>query len=112
LIGGLLGSLSGGGAANPANQQLNAGGILGHIFGGAQTSAQQGLGQASGLNAGQAGQLLSVLAPIVMSHIANHAQTNNLDAGGLSAALGQERDRVQSQGGTAGNLLSSVLSML
>jgi hypothetical protein len=94
------------------NQQLNASGILGHIFGDAQASAQQGLGQASGLNANTAGQLLSVLAPIVMAHVANHAQTNNLDAGGLSAALGQERDHVQNQGGVAGNLLSSVLSML
>ncbi|MDR0478327.1 MAG: DUF937 domain-containing protein [Burkholderiaceae bacterium] len=109
-LGSLLGAVLGGGA--PASAQMNAGGILGHIFGDAQSNAQQGLGQASGLGTEKAGQLMSILAPLVMAHVANHAQTNNLDAESLGAALGQERDRVQDQGGVAGNLLSSVLSNL
>ena len=68
-LGGLLGSVLGGGA--PASRQLDAGGILGHIFGGAQPRAESGLGQATGLNSGQSGQLLKILAPIVMAFLAN-----------------------------------------
>jgi hypothetical protein len=109
-LGGLLGSLLSGGAAQ--NSQSDASGILGHIFGNAQSHAQEGLGQASGLSTEKAGQLLAMLAPMVMSHLANHAQTNNLNADGLSAALGQVRDNAQNQGGLVGSLLGAVLGRI
>jgi hypothetical protein len=108
-LGGLLGSVLGGAQSNP---QLNAGGILGHIFGDAQAHAQSGLGQATGLGAEKAGQLMMILAPLVMAQLGSHVQANNLDAGGLSAALGQEQNAVQNQGGLAGSLLSSVLGRI
>ena len=106
-MGDLLGSVLGGGA--PASRQLDAGGILGHILGGAQPRAEAGLSQATGLNMGQAGKLLMVLAPIVMAALAKRVQAGNLDAGGLGSALGQERARVQQQGGLGGGLLGAVL---
>ena len=106
-LGGLLGSVLGGGA--PASRQMDAGGILGHIFGGAQPRAEAGLSQATGLNTNQAGKLLMVLAPIVMAALAKRVQAGNLDAGGLGSALGQERARVQQQGGLGGGLLGAVL---
>ena len=109
-LGSLLGSVLGGGAQS--NPQQGAGGILGHIFGNAQSHAQDGLGQATGLGTEKAGQLLTMLAPLVMASLARHAQTNNLDAGGLSAALGQVQNQVQSQGGLVGNLLSAVLGRI
>jgi hypothetical protein len=111
-LGGLLGSMMGGGASQGAAQNLDASGILGHIFGNAQPHAQEGLGQASGLGTEKAGQLLAMLAPMVMSHLANHAQTNNLNADGLSAALGQVLDNAQSQGGLVGSLLGAVLGRI
>ena len=106
-LGGLLGSVLGDGA--PASRQLDAGGILGHIFGGAQPRAESGLGQATGLNSGQAGQLLKILAPIVMAFLARQVSARNMDAGGLGSALGQERARVQNQGGLGGGLMNAVL---
>ena len=106
-FGDLLGGLLGGGA--PANRQLDAGGILGHIFGGAQLRAESGLGQATGLSSGQAGNLLKILAPIVMAALASRVRAQNMDAGGLGNALGQERARVQNQGGLGGGLLNAVL---
>ena len=109
-LGGLLGGLLGGGVQ--ANLQQSAGGILGQIFGGAQSHAQDGLGQATGLGTEKAGQLLAILAPLVMAHLGNHMQANNLDASGLGAALGQEQNAVQSQGGMAGSLLGAVLSRI
>jgi len=106
-LGGLLGSVLGGGA--PASRQVDAGGILGHIFGNAQPRAEAGLSQAAGLQSSQSSKLLMLLAPIVMAALAKRMRTDNLDAGGLGSALGQERLRVQQQGGLGGGLLNAVL---
>lgn len=106
-LGDLLGSVLGGGA--PASRQVDAGGILGHIFGGAQPRAEAGLSQAAGLQSSQSSKLLMLLAPIVMAALAKRMRTDNLDAGGLGSALGQERLRVQQQGGLGGGLLNAVL---
>lgn len=106
-LGGLLGSLLGGGASGGGGPQDGAA-ILGHIFGGNQQRAEAGLGQATGLGA-NAGQLLQMLAPIVMSFLAQRMQSGGMDAGGLGQVLGQERARVQQQGGLGGGLLGSLL---
>jgi hypothetical protein len=103
-LGNLLGSLLGGGAA-----QSGAGNILGQIFGGNQSRAEESLGKATGLSGNSASELLKILAPIVMSFLAQRMQGQQLDAGGLSAALGQERDAARQQGGAAGGLLGSLL---
>ena len=106
-LGGLLGSVLGGGA--PASPQMDAGGILGHIFGGQQSRAESGLGQVSGMSSGQAGNLLKILAPIVMAFLAKQVSARNMDAGGLGSMLGQERAQVQQQGGLGGGLMNAVL---
>ena len=104
LLGSVLGSVLGGG------QGQNAGSaILGHIFGGQQQQAESSLGQASGLGGGNAGQLLAILAPIVMSFLANKVQGNGLDADGLGQVLQQEQVQVQQQGSVGGSLLTSML---
>jgi hypothetical protein len=102
VLSGVL-SGSGGGASGIG------GAILGHIFGGNQAAANQGLGQTTGLGQQNAGQLMAILAPIVMSALANHAQGQNLSPGGLGGMLGQESQQIQQQGGMAGGLLSAVL---
>ena len=106
-LGGLLGSVLGGGA--PASRQVDAGGILGHIFGGQQSRAESGLGQVSGMNNGQAGNLLKILAPIVMAFLAKQVMARGVDAGGLGNMLGQERAQVQQRGGLGGGLMNAVL---
>lgn len=106
-LGGLLGSLLGGGAGGGGGQQDGAA-ILGHIFGGNQQRAEAGLGQATGLGP-HAGQLLQMLAPIVMAFLAQRMQSGGMDADGLGQVLGQERTRVQQQGGLGGGLLGSLL---
>lgn len=108
-LGDLLGAVLGGGGAQSNAGGLNAGAdILGHVFGGNQQRAEVGLGQATGLGS-NAGNLLKMLAPIVMAFLAQRVQAGGLDAGGLGQALGQERDRVQAQGGLGGGLLGSLL---
>ena len=112
-LGGLLGSLLGGmgsagGAGNAGGSQLDGASILGHIFGGNQQRAETSLGQATGLG-GNAGQLLQMLAPIVMSFLAQRMSASGMDAGGLGQVLGQETARTQQQGGLGGGLLGSLL---
>lgn len=111
-MGGMLGSVLGGllGGPGQASQApaSNGASILGHIFGGRQQQAETGLGQATGLGA-NAGQLLQMLAPIVMAFLAQRVQSGGMDAGGLGQVLGREKAQVQQQGGAAGGLLSSLL---
>lgn len=102
LLGGLLGNgRSGGGLGDGAA-------ILGHILGGNRQQTENQLGQATGLG-NNAGQLLAMLAPIVMSFLANRVQKGNLDATTLGQTLGRERAQVQQQGGLGGDLLGSLL---
>lgn len=109
-LAGALGGMLGGGApaASPSQGLPDGGAILGHIFGNKRETAESSLGQATGLG-GNAGQLLAMLAPIVMSFLAQRTQSQGLDAGGLGQALGQERARVTQQGGLGGGLLGSLL---
>lgn len=99
-LGGLLGAVLGGGGG----QATNGAGILGHVFGRQSPQAAQLLGQKTGLDSGRSGQLLALLAPIVMSFLAQKfAQQGN--AGQLSQALGQEAQASGMAGGGLGALL-------
>ncbi|MBD7954937.1 DUF937 domain-containing protein [Stenotrophomonas sp. Sa5BUN4] len=99
-LGGLLGAVLGGGGG----QATNGAGILGHVFGSQSPQAAQLLGQKTGLDSGRSGQLLALLAPIVMSFLAQKfAQQGN--AGQLSQALGQEAQASGMAGGGLGALL-------
>ena len=104
LLGSVLGGMGGGGAGGAADGAS----ILGHILGGNQQRAEAGLGQATGLGA-NAGQLLQILAPIVMAFLAQRAEAGGMDAGGRGAVLGREQAQVRQQGGVGGDLLGSLL---
>lgn len=107
-LGSVLGAVLGGSAA-PAAQD-NGASILGHIFGGSQPSAQANLGQATGLGGDKAGQLMRILAPIVLSFLAQRfLSQGNANPAGLSQVLGQERQIAQQQSGLGGGLLGAVL---
>lgn len=80
-------------------------GILRHVLGGRQQSVQQGLSQATGLEPGKAGTLLTMLAPLVMGAIGRTKRENSLDAGGLSTLLTGEQEHLkQSAPGVMGAL--------
>ncbi len=115
-LGGLLSAVLGG----DSSRQTDGGGILGHILGDSQQRAEVGLGQATGLSGGQSGQLLKILAPIVLGFLANHlfrgqgagagaAPAADPSADVLGSLLGREQAHVQQQGGVGGGLLGAVL---
>ncbi len=97
---GQLGDLLGGGGDGAK--------ILGHVFGNRQTNVEQNLAGQSGLNLDVIMKLLPILAPLVMGYLSKEKQSKGLDAGGLGAVLGQERQAVeQRQPGLGG--LAAIL---
>ena len=114
-LGDLLGNVLAGAGAGASPRTGGASGmeagaaILGQILGGQRQQAESQLGERSGLGA-QAGQLLALLAPIVMQFLAQRAAAGQLDASSLGNALGQEPSRQpQPPGGVAGSLLTGLL---
>ena len=113
--GGLLDNL-GGLLSNPGAS--SGAGILGHVFGGRRDAVAGGVAKATGLDAGQAGKLLMILAPIVMAALARRRQQagtadTTADAGGgLGDILRQERDVAaeRAPGGAGG--LGGLMGML
>lgn len=119
-IGSLLGMVLGGGAAT---RQTDGAGMLGHILGGQQDRAEQHLGEATGLGGDRAGQLMKILAPIVLAYLAKRMFSGNDGGSGaaagmaggnptadvLGAILGREQQQARQQGGIGGGLLGAVL---
>lgn len=93
-LGSLLGAVLGGGASQSAAG--NGAAILGHIFGNSRQQAEAGLGQATGLG-DKAGQLLSILAPIVMAFLANRVQAGQMDASTLGLRWSRSAHRCSSR---------------
>lgn len=67
--------------------------ILGHVLGGQQETVARGIGQASGLSADTTGQLLAMLAPLVMGGLGKTQRQEGLDAAGLASMLGGQQAR-------------------
>lgn len=87
---------------------LQAGGILGHIFGQRQAPVEQGVAKATGLDPQRAGKLLMILAPLVMAALAR-ARSNRGAGGSAADVLQQENSSLERQvpGGLGG--LASIL---
>jgi hypothetical protein len=84
---------------------LNAGGILGHIFGQRQAPVQEGVAKASGIDLHSAGKVLMILAPLVMASLARQraAQGTNTSAG---TVLQREQSNLERQVPGIGGLAS------
>lgn len=77
-----IGALGGGGGI---------GGVLGSILGQHHSTVQDGVQQASGLDAGKAGKLLLILAPFIIRALAKHqgSPAAQQQDGGLAGSLDQ-----------------------
>jgi hypothetical protein len=63
--------------------------ILGHILGSRRTPVEEGLGRATGLNAQQIGNLLMMLAPLVMGVLGRMKRERSIGAEKLPEVLGE-----------------------
>jgi hypothetical protein len=97
----VLGSVSAGGGDGKQ--------ILRHVLGARQSVAAEGISQASGLGRGQALQLLTMLAPLVLNYLSRRAQGAGMNPDGLGAVLGQQRERLAGSGTLGGQLMNAVL---
>jgi len=85
-----------------APEQGKGSGILGHVLGGQRGRVEQYVSKSSGLNAGSTGQLLEMLAPLVMGSLGKQKKSQGLDAGGLAGMLGQVLGGQGASGATSG----------
>jgi hypothetical protein len=90
-------------------QDANGAGILGHVFGGQQTSIQNNLAQATGMDQSAAGGLLETLAPLVMGAVGQTQQQNGLDVSGLSTMLNNQQEEAQTNAPDVMSMLGSRL---
>jgi len=84
-------------------------GILKHVLGGQQSQVQAGLSQASGLDAGSAGKLLAMLAPMVMGALGKAQRNGGLDVSDLAGMLAGERRQAKAALPGAAGMLSGFL---
>ncbi len=96
--GGILDNLGGllGGGAGAA--------ILAHILGSRRDAVQEGVGRASGLNAQQIGQLLTLLAPLVMGVLGRMKHQQGIGADQLPVVLGKANLDMARQSTAVGDL--------
>lgn len=79
--------------------------ILGHVLGGKRGTIEGALGSATGMDTNQVGQLLAMLAPVVLGQLGKTQQQGGLDANALAGLLGGERQAAESQLGGFASLL-------
>ncbi|GAB3337517.1 DUF937 domain-containing protein [Marilutibacter aestuarii] len=110
-IGSVLGAVLGGGGQGA--------GILDHVLGARQQTAVRGIEASTGLDGDRAGNLLKMLAPLVLAYLARRMFSSDPAPAGtaplsptpqsLGSVLGQESRRISESGGLAGGLLGAVL---
>ena len=107
----LLGGLSTKAADADGAAALNAGlhDVLPQILGGHRGAVEEGIGRAAGMDARKAGELLALVAPIVMRVLSEMKRTQEVGADELPAVLGQAGLDMARQSAAIGDL-SRVLS--
>jgi hypothetical protein len=92
-----------------SSQQGPGAGILRHVLGDERSNVQSTIGQVAGVDGAQAGQVLEMLAPLVMGALGKKTAQEGLDAGGLQQFLQGEAQAVQQP---QPDLMGSLLGML
>ncbi|HEX8177474.1 MAG TPA: DUF937 domain-containing protein [Pyrinomonadaceae bacterium] len=90
-------------------QSANGSGILGHVFGEQQGAVQNNLAQATGLDQNAAGNILEMVAPLVMGAVGQTQRQNDLDPDGLSQFLENQQQQTAT---AAPGLMGALNSML
>lgn len=98
----LLGFLGSGQAAS------SGAGILGHIFGNRTDGVTNALGRTAGVDAGQAGQILAMLAPLVLGALGRQTRQEGIGLDQLAGRLQTERTELE-RASPMGSLLTNFL---
>ena len=79
-------------------QAANGAGILGHVLGPQRGAVENNLAQAAGMDPGAAGNLMEIVAPVVMGALGRTQQQTGLDSSGLAQYLGQQQQELADPG--------------
>jgi hypothetical protein len=79
-------------------------GILRHVLGNKRGNVEAGVSKVSGMDAAMVTKLLPMLAPVVIGALGRQKRQQGLDAGGLAAMLGTERQSMERSNPAAGML--------
>jgi hypothetical protein len=97
-------------AAPQQSRATNGQGILNHILGDKQSGAISMISQMSGLDSGKTGNLMTMLAPMVMGMLGKQKRQEGLDVGGLVSMLsGTVTQQQQQSNNPTMNLISGFL---
>ncbi|MCA9337043.1 DUF937 domain-containing protein [Candidatus Saccharibacteria bacterium] len=102
--GSLLESLGGLFAGGDSNN--DGGKIIEHVLGEKQSSANETIANKTGIDVATVAKILTFLAPLVMAYLGKKKSSDNLDAGGLSDLLKQQKTE---NGGLLSDLATAVL---
>jgi hypothetical protein len=86
----LIGAVTGGG------QQQSGGGIVESLLGGNQSGVVSMISKMAGLDSGKTGNLLMILAPVVLGALGKAKNTGGLDIGGVMNLLQGNQQQAQS----------------
>jgi hypothetical protein len=89
LLENIMGMLGGNQAAVSNQRAANGAGIINHILGDRQSGAVDMISKMSGLDQGQTGNLMTMLAPMLMGALGQQKKQNNLGADGIAGLLTQ-----------------------
>lgn len=99
----VMGYLGGGG-------DLTSGaGILGHVLGGRQANVERAISSSSGVDMAKVGQILAMVAPLLMGVLGKAKRQQGFDASGLAAALGQQEKAARQVSPSAVDMFSRML---
>jgi hypothetical protein len=87
ILNDLPGLFSGNKPTAENSRMLNGPGILKHLLGDRQGGAIDMISKMSGLDQGKTGNLMSMLAPVVMGMLGKQTKSQGLDVGGLANLL-------------------------
>ena len=111
ILGDLLGVLNGQKQVNNKST-MNGEGIINHLLGKQQLEAAQMISQHSGLHIFKSGNLMQLIAPVIMGVVGQKQKSNGLDLGGLAQVLLGGAQAAGSQGGKQpGGIFGKLLDM-
>lgn len=89
----------------------DGGKIIGHIFGTNKDDVADEIAKDSGIDKGQSSDILSALAPIVMSALSKEKEDNGLDSDGLSSLTSTLMDAFLG-GENSGDNIGKIISLI
>jgi len=88
-----------GGNAQPQNTRaMNGAGIVNHVLGPQQSGVVDMISKMSGLDSGKTGNLMTMLAPMVMGMLGQQKRQQGLDVGGIANMLSGTVNQQRSSG--------------